>query len=91
MLFPNPQERRAYFRLPIPTHLPGESIGYTYDSYGNVASMSKLDETGSVSDQQIAVKKSFVLTNDPALSGGYFFAKEVAYLTKKGISYVLLK
>ena len=37
--------------------------------------------------QQIAHGKTFILTNDPATSGGYYFQKEVAYLVKKGVGY----
>ncbi len=42
-------------------------------------------------DQQIAAGKTFVLANNPATDGGYFFAKEIAYLTKKGICYAFLQ
>ena len=42
-------------------------------------------------DQQIAAGKSFVLANNPITDGGYYFAKEVAYLAMKGVSYAVLK
>ena len=42
-------------------------------------------------DQQIAAGKSFVLANNPITDGGYYFAKEVAYLTMKGVIYAILK
>ena len=41
-------------------------------------------------DQQIAAGKTFLLSNNPVTDGGYYFAKEVAYLTSKGISYTML-
>ena len=37
-------------------------------------------------DQQISAGSTFVLANNPAISGGYYFMKEVAYLASKGIS-----
>ena len=42
-------------------------------------------------DQQIAAGKTFLLANDPLTDGGYYFAKEFAYLTMKGVCSVLLK
>ena len=42
-------------------------------------------------DQQIAAGKTFLLANDPLTDGGYYFAKEFAYLTMKGVGSVLLK
>ena len=40
--------------------------------------------------QQISAGKSFVLANNPSTSGGILFQKEVKYLIKKGICYVIL-
>ena len=37
-------------------------------------------------NQQISAGSTFALANNPATSGGYYFMKEVAYLTSKGIS-----
>jgi hypothetical protein len=41
-------------------------------------------------DQQISAGHSFVLSNNPITDGGYYFAKEIAYLISKGIGYTLL-
>ncbi len=37
-------------------------------------------------NQQISAGSTFALANNPAISGGYYFVKEVAYLVSKGIS-----
>ena len=37
-------------------------------------------------NQQFSAGSTFALANNPATSGGYYFMKEVAYLTSKGIS-----
>ncbi len=41
-------------------------------------------------DQQIAAGKTFLLANNPLTEGGFYFAKEVAYLAMKGVGSVLL-
>ena len=41
-------------------------------------------------DQQIAAGRSFVLSNNPITDGGYYFAKEVAYLVSRGIDFSIL-
>lgn len=41
-------------------------------------------------DQQVAAGRTFVLSNNPIVEGGYYLAKEVAYLVSKGIGYSIL-
>ena len=41
-------------------------------------------------DQQVAAGRTFVLSNNPIVEGGYYLAKEVAYLISKGIGYSIL-
>lgn len=38
--------------------------------------------------QQISAGSTFALANNPAVSGGYYFMKEVAYLAAKGIAVI---
>ncbi len=41
-------------------------------------------------NQQIAANHSFVLTNNPATNGGYYFAKEVSYLASRGVGFSIM-
>lgn len=40
--------------------------------------------------QQIAAGKTFLMGSNPTTAGGFYFMKEVAYLSGKGIAYIIL-
>ena len=69
---------------------------WSWDSWNELKAMTGVGDNGmwrinkAFLNQQIAAGKDFILSNDPSSDGGYYFAREVAYLTKKGIKYVLL-
>ena len=42
-------------------------------------------------DQKLTAGKTFLLANDPLTDGGFYFAKEVEYLTMKGVCSAFFK